>query len=171
MFDFASPRSCDNFSSSSEATLSWSVLILKRDRVVIFPLLSLLCSYSNLLSISQIGHQWSDWLPGWITSLSWFHYLSGRQSRPAEPSKPSLNSSPRLRTIEMDWFPIENWWKKADVVILRVGCLTTSSQPSSCRFTHAPSGDRELFSLNHQIGKALALLWADTQARGLIRLS
>ena len=134
--------------------------------------LSLSRSYSNLLSIFQIGHQWSDWLLRWITSFSWFYYLSGWQSRLAGPSRPSLDFLPfRSLTIKKDQLPIEDQWKEVDVNVLRVGPLTASGQPSCCCFTHGRSGDRELFSLNQRIGKALALLWVDTQVRGLIKLS
>ena len=62
------------------------------------------------------------------------------------------------RTIEKDRLRIEDQWKKADINVLRVGSLTTSSQPPSCRFTHGPSGEPKLFSLNDRIGKAFALL-------------
>ena len=72
--------------------------------------------------------------------------------------RPTSDSPPRLRTIERDQPPIKDQWKEADIDILRVGSLTVSSQPSFCRFTYGPTGDQELFSLKHQIGKALALL-------------
>ena len=134
-------------------------------------LLSLLRLYSNLLSISQIGHQWLDQSLRWITSLSRFYHLSGWQSRLAGPSRPSLDSLPfKSLTIERDQPPIEDQWKEADVDVLKVGCLTASSQPSSCRFTHGPSGDQALLSLNHWIEKALALLWVDIKVKSLIKL-
>ena len=119
----------------------------------------LLRSYLNLLSISQIGDQWSDWSPRGITPLSWFYHPLGRQSRPARPSRSSLDSTLfRSLTIKKDWPLIEDWWQKADIDILRVGFLTASSQPSSFRFTHDFFNDWELFSLKHRIGKALVLL-------------
>ena len=154
-----------------EPNMSWSVLILKKSKIFISPLLLLLRSYSSLLSIFQIKHQWSNWSPKWITSLSWFYYLSDWQSRPEGPSRPSLDSFPRLQTIKKDWSLIEDQWQEADVDDLRIGSLTASSQLSFCRFTHGLSIDQALLSLNHLIKKALALLLADTQAKGLIRLS
>ena len=146
------------------------MLILKKGRAIISPLLSLLRSYSSLLSISQIGHQWSDRSPRWMTSFYWFHHLSGRQSRSAEPSRPNLDSSLESRTIKKSWFLIGDWWKEANADVLKVDSLTASSQLSSCHFTHSFSGNRDLFSLKQRIEKALVLLWANTQAKNLIRL-
>ena len=135
-------------------------------------LFSSLRLYLNLLSISQIGHQWLDRSPRWITSLSRFYHPSDWQSRPAGPSRPSLDFPLfRLLIIKRDWPPIVDQWKKADVDILRVSFLIASNQPSSCRFTHSFSGDWEILSLNHRIGKALVLLLINIQAKGLIKLS
>ena len=134
-------------------------------------LLLLLCSYSNSLSIFQIGYQELDRSLRWITSLFWFYHLSSWQSRSLRLSKSSLDS-PLFRslTIERDWLPIEDQWKEANIDVLRVDSLTASSQPSSCRFTHGPSSNQEVLSFNYRIGKALALLWVNMQARSLIKL-
>ena len=128
-------------------------------------------SYSNLLSISQIGHQWSDRSPRWITSLSRFYHPSGRQSRPAGPSRPGLDSPPGSRTIERDRPPIEDQWKKADIDVLRVGSLTASSQPSSCRFTHGSPRWRGLtYATPPDAKRRWHCYELIAQARGLIRL-
>ena len=140
-------------------------------RRVRLSLLSLLRLYLNLLSISQIGHQWSDWSPRWITSFSRFFHLSSQQSRLVGLSRLSLDFPPRLRIIKRDWLPIEDQWKETDVGVLRVGSLTASSHPSSFCFTHGSFNDKGWLLLHHQSGKALALLWADTQAKSLTRLS
>ena len=47
-----------------------------------------------------------------VTEVDYFtllvYYPSGWQSRPARPSRPSLDSPPGLRTIKRDQPPIEN---------------------------------------------------------------
>ena len=139
-------------------------------RGVELSLLSLLRLYSNSLSISQIGHQWLDWLPRWITSFPRFYHPSGWPSRPVEPSRPSLDFPPGLRTIKRNWPPIEDQWKRANVEVPRRDSLIMFSQSSFCRFTHKSSNRKGWLSLHHRSGKTLALLWADTQARSLTRL-
>ena len=73
--------------------------------------------------------------------------------------------------MKRDRSPVENQWKKADVDVLKIAFLTASSRPFFCRFIHSPSSDQKLLLLNHRIGKAIALLWVNMQARGLIKLS